>query len=137
MALCCIGIFLALGMQRSVHHLKPRGMMSSSTQQLFIDAKVALSVCSCKQEPDNKEDIFRKEEVVADKVLLSLAVGSFYSTESKIWAGWAVRVHELIVLFITTYLEYHLVQSNEKGKNYAFLKITTMCQPKCTCCTLH
>jgi hypothetical protein len=26
---------------------------------------VALSVCSCKQEPDNKEEIFRKEEVVA------------------------------------------------------------------------
>ena len=91
MALYCIGIFLALGMQRSVHPLKPRGMMSSSTQQLFINAKVALSVCSCKQEPDNKEEIFRKEEVVADKVLLSSAVGSFYRTESEIWADWAVK----------------------------------------------
>ena len=56
-----------------------------------------------------KKISLRKEEVVADKVLLSSAVGSFYRTESEIWAGWAVRVHELIVLFITTYLEYHLV----------------------------
>ena len=69
---------------------------------------MALSVCSCKQEPDNKEEIFRKEEVVAVKVLRSPAVGSFYRIESEIWAGWAVRVHELIVLFIITYLEYYL-----------------------------
>ena len=69
---------------------------------------MALSVvCSCKQEPDNKEEIFRKEEVVAVEVLLSPAVSSFYRTESNIWSDLAV--HTLIVLFITTYLEYHLV----------------------------
>ena len=52
---------------------------------------MALSVCSCKQEPDNKEKIFRKEEVVAVEVLLSPAVSSFYRTESEIWADWAVK----------------------------------------------
>ena len=52
---------------------------------------LCLYVCSCKQEPDNKEKIFRKEEVVAVEVLLSSAVSSFYRTESEIWADWAVN----------------------------------------------
>ena len=52
---------------------------------------MALSVCSCKQEPDNKEKIFRKEEVVAVEVLLSPAVSSFYRTGSETWADCAVK----------------------------------------------
>ena len=64
---------------------------------------MALSVCSCKQEPDNKEEIFRKEEVVAVKVPFEvLRWALFYQPEAKIWSGWAV--HELIVFLITTYL---------------------------------
>ena len=49
---------------------------------------MALSVCSCKQEPDNKEEIFRKEEVVAVKVPFEvLRWALFYRPESKIWSG--------------------------------------------------
>ena len=59
---------------------------------------MALSVCSCKQEPDNKEEIFRKEEVVAVKVPFEvLRRALFYRPESKILSGWTV--HKLIVLF--------------------------------------
>ena len=82
---------------------------------------MALSVCSCKQEPDNKEEIFRKEEAVAIEVLPSPVMGSFYRTESEIWAGWAV--HELIVLFITTCLFRISFRVMKRGKIMYFLKL--------------